>query len=91
MTMLTPPVKNVIKYLQTMCICFGRVHLCVATGLRFSRLTDVTGTLLEPNAITALFGIPQLPLSRLQADLIAFGTLLTNEVEITNTAFAHCG
>lgn len=46
----------------------------------FNTLTEVTGTLIEPNAITALFGIPQLPLPRLQADLIAFVTLLARRL-----------
>lgn len=32
LTILIPLVKNVIKLLQTLCICFGRVHLCVTTG-----------------------------------------------------------
>ena len=36
----------------------------------FNTVTEVTGTLIGPNAITALFSIPQLPLHRLQVDLI---------------------
>lgn len=47
------------------------------------------------NAITALFGIPQFPLPRLGADLVAFVTLLAashiNEMGITDTASRTCG
>ena len=46
----------------------------------FATLTELTGTLIEPNAVTALFGISQLPLSRAQADLIAFVTLLARRL-----------
>ena len=46
----------------------------------FDTLTEITGTLTEPNGITALFGISQLPVPELQADLIAFVTLLARRL-----------
>lgn len=59
----------------------------------FNTLLEETGTLIELNAITALFGTHRLPLPRPQADLTAFviigQTSNTNEMEITNTAFSH--
>lgn len=42
----------------------------------FDNLSEITGTCLEPNAITVLFGISQLPLPQLQADLMQLATLL---------------
>ena len=50
----------------------------------FETLTALTGTPIVPNPITALFGIPQLPLPRPQADLIAFVTLLARRLILMN-------
>ena len=68
----------------------SHVHMCWScTSLHnywtsiFSTLSEVTGTLIEPNAITAVFGIPNLPLPRLKADLIAFATLLARRLILT--------
>lgn len=46
----------------------------------FNTFTEVTGTRIEPNAITALLSISQVPLPRLQADRIAFATLLARRL-----------
>ena len=46
----------------------------------FETLSKVTGTLLQPNAKTALFGIPLVPLPKLQLDIIAFATILARRL-----------
>lgn len=46
----------------------------------FKTLSEVTGTPLQPNAITALFGISLVPLPKLQLDVIAFATLLARRL-----------
>lgn len=46
----------------------------------FDTLSKITGIHIEPNAITALFSVPLLPLSRPQANLIAFVTLLARRL-----------
>lgn len=37
----------------------------------FKALSEITATPMEPNAITAIFGISKVHLLRLQADMIA--------------------
>ena len=46
----------------------------------FATLTELTGMPIEPNPMTALFGISEVPMSRTQADLIAFVTLLARRL-----------
>lgn len=67
---LFPLVENVF-WLCTLCTC----NYCTVI---FNTLARLTGTLIEPNAITALFSIPQLP--RLSPDLTAFVTLLARRL-----------
>ena len=43
-------------------------------------LTEITRLPIEPNALTALFGISEVPMSRIQADLIASVTLLARRL-----------